>query len=386
MPLRNGYQFFSYGVAMLACALLTSPLMTESANSQTVIYDGSQALNFFSSSFLTDDLAIAQVQQAGADLGVLEVGDAAWLRSSGRRMRTIDPADEIGLASVANGVSAVSGGFFSANPTANNPDPANASDRDARGTGAAYVLNDSNVTTGLQTLNFSLYYNDAVPNLVEDVGNTPAPNTTGGNVAVRVYGIRNSTDANNPWADDDFQLLAGNGSGGAIISSARVRDMDSGGPEPEIDLLAVLDSSSTVNPTLTSSADWQDITLPFQAGTGYDWFIFGFSGAEQDDTNLPADRFGFGNISFVDAPIIDGDYNEDGVVDAADFVVWRDGDSDDPSIAGYNLWVANYGNSLTSSSAASASATATSVPEPGSVLLIALGVTLLAQARNQRKS
>jgi hypothetical protein len=40
----------------------------------------------------------------------------------------------------------------------------------------------------------------------------------------------------------------------------------------------------------------------------------------------------------------DGDYNSDGIVDAADYTVWRDGDSPDDTQAGYELWRANYGS------------------------------------------
>ena len=59
-----------------------------------------------------------------------------------------------------------------------------------------------------------------------------------------------------------------------------------------------------------------------------------------------------------------GDYNNDGTVNAADYTVWRDGDSPDSTINGYNLWKANYGNTGSGSSAA--------VPEPSSVALVLL--------------
>lgn len=67
------------------------------------------------------------------------------------------------------------------------------------------------------------------------------------------------------------------------------------------------------------------------------------------------------------APTLPGDYNADGVVDAADYTVWRDGGSPDSSIEGYNVWVANYG--------ASASASGSAVPEP-----TAMGLVVLASA------
>ncbi|WP_228714456.1 hypothetical protein [Posidoniimonas corsicana] len=86
-----------------------------------------------------------------------------------------------------------------------------------------------------------------------------------------------------------------------------------------------------------------------------------------------------------------GDYNSDGVVDAADYTVFRDNlglnesalngnGTGDPSgnvvAADYNLWRANYGAS-TAPSAASAA------PEPASTLLLAAGVALMGQRRRQ---
>jgi len=59
-----------------------------------------------------------------------------------------------------------------------------------------------------------------------------------------------------------------------------------------------------------------------------------------------------------------GDWNRDGVFDAADYTVWRDGDSPDSTTAGYALWVANFGQL-----AATGSEDTAAVPEPGTLLL-----------------
>jgi hypothetical protein len=69
-------------------------------------------------------------------------------------------------------------------------------------------------------------------------------------------------------------------------------------------------------------------------------------------------------------PGLDGDYNGDGSVDAADYVVWRNGDSPDDTQAGYDLWRANFGNTAGASAAASSAA----VPEPGTLALVALAL------------
>jgi len=59
-----------------------------------------------------------------------------------------------------------------------------------------------------------------------------------------------------------------------------------------------------------------------------------------------------------------GDYNEDGTVDAADYVAWRKLDSG--NTAGYAAFVKNFGISGLGSGGGG-------VPEPGSILLAAIG-------------
>ena len=65
---------------------------------------------------------------------------------------------------------------------------------------------------------------------------------------------------------------------------------------------------------------------------------------------------------------LDGDYNGDGRVDAADYVVWR---KTDGTPAGFNLWRANFGNMLGSGAGAVGSS---QVPEP-SMFVLALILT-----------
>jgi serpin B len=71
------------------------------------------------------------------------------------------------------------------------------------------------------------------------------------------------------------------------------------------------------------------------------------------------------------SPDFDGDFNDDGVVDSADYVAWR---NDDGTQAGYEAWRANFGRSV-GTGALSNSA----VPEPaaGFPILIAAAVILM---------
>jgi len=80
------------------------------------------------------------------------------------------------------------------------------------------------------------------------------------------------------------------------------------------------------------------------------------------------------------APSLQGDYNGNGVVDGADYVVWRNGGSPDSSQAGYNLWRAHFGET---SGSGSALGTSGAVPEPAAGVSLAV-VSLIAIAGRSR--
>jgi hypothetical protein len=69
-----------------------------------------------------------------------------------------------------------------------------------------------------------------------------------------------------------------------------------------------------------------------------------------------------------------GDYNRDGTIDAADYVVWRkyDGTRD-----GYNTWRAHFGQTGASAAAGASSNSNVVVPEPNSLVLLAWTIPYL---------
>ena len=67
------------------------------------------------------------------------------------------------------------------------------------------------------------------------------------------------------------------------------------------------------------------------------------------------------------APGLAGDYNMDGTVDAADYVVWRRSDG---SPSGYNVWRTNFGQGGGAGAFAGSGDGNNAVPEPSSLLLV----------------
>ena len=159
----------------------------------------------------------------------------------------------------------------------------------------------------------------------------------------------------------------------------------------------------------TNLVDWSDIQVLYDApswwGTGDftyprllsadgttnqsvrqdGFFIVGLNPSEGDASPLHMMKVRVDGL----IPVFHGDFNQDGIVDAADYTVWRDNLNGDAAVlngngsggptvtsADYDLWVTNYGNSTGGSQA---------VPEPSSLLLIGSGGVLMATVRKRQR-
>jgi hypothetical protein len=104
---------------------------------------------------------------------------------------------------------------------------------------------------------------------------------------------------------------------------------------------------------------------------------------ENDDSVQGVFRFAAAqDTPFVDA--LAGDFNNDGSIDAADYVVWRKnlGSQDD-----YNLWRTNFGRTSGAGAAANlAGSLSSSVPEPSSIVVLLLGIALSATLSRRKLS
>lgn len=123
------------------------------------------------------------------------------------------------------------------------------------------------------------------------------------------------------------------------------------------------------------------------AGQGIDSIIF-WSG---DATGATIDTAYFTNLQILDTPAppgVAGDYNDDGTVDAADYVLWRklrptggtlaNDDTPGADDGDYDRWVEHFGEGAPGGGGNSP------VPEPASMVLIILGAALVARPRRSR--
>jgi autotransporter-associated beta strand protein len=80
---------------------------------------------------------------------------------------------------------------------------------------------------------------------------------------------------------------------------------------------------------------------------------------------------------FIPPPLV-GDFNDDGRVDAADYIVWR---KTDGTPTGYNDWRTNFGKTSPGVGSGSELGANAAVPEPAAAVLLILGIAAMATRR-----
>ncbi len=220
------------------------------------------------------------------------------------------------------------------------------------------------VRTGIDNLSFSqvLVPTPQLKLLINTVnGSATIVNDSGSSFTIDSYEIKSASNSLDPggWNSLQDQDYEGNGSPGTGNGWEEAGGSDDG---------------QLIESYLLGDSTIVDGVTPISLGSAFD-----ISG--QQDIEFVYHEAGTGSILRVGiveyvSTTIAGDYNNNGSVDAADYTVWRDGNSPDSSINGYNLWVANFGNTSSTSSSES-------VPEPNTLLLC--GMLLLGLAVFQRR-
>jgi hypothetical protein len=211
-------------------------------------------------------------------------------------------------------------------------------------------------------------------------------------------------------------------------TNGQVRVRNQTGAVVSIDYYEIKSASGALNSTTWSSLqDQNQAGFPAGNGTGNGWeeaggssstvlsesYLTGNSGVTNSaNVGLGAAytvggthdiQFRYGALLTV-APAAQGDYNNDGVVNTADYVLWRKGGTlqNDPTpgvqAADYTFWRAHFGNTgggatgtstllrgpvfyVTSFSGLGSGAT---VPEPGGMILCGIGIATLAVGSRRR--
>ncbi len=113
-------------------------------------------------------------------------------------------------------------------------------------------------------------------------------------------------------------------------AGAHQKWQEAGGSSPSAIAEVYLDGNSTLDPTTPS----RSIGAAYSTSVNGEDLVFQY--------RLVSGELRTGFVQYIGTvPTLQGDYNTDGVVDAADYVVWRKTDGANP--AGYNTWRTNFG-------------------------------------------
>jgi hypothetical protein len=182
------------------------------------------------------------------------------------------------------------------------------------------------------------------------------------------FAVRSQADATgqdvsaNGFAADATYLLVGkitgNGAGANTLQAS------------------LFDSSATVGNFTNPSFPWMLTAL---GSVGFNPTITQLGWTSPYVANYSVSNVWIGNAAnFFTPPAAYGDFNENGAVDAADYSRWRDGLGTIYTAADFEVWKSHFGQSF-------GAGAANSVPEPASVMLLAIGsVAISCRTRRNR--
>ena len=174
---------------------------------------------------------------------------------------------------------------------------------------------------------------------------------------------------------------------GLVVHSNATVNFEIGGTDPaDFAQLRAADGVATLNGTLAVSLVDQGSGL-FVPSAGDTFMILSAEDgifSQFTEQQLPAVAGGTGltwqvhynanNVTLEVLSTLVGDYNGNGVVDAADYVVWR---KTDGTPAGYNAWRTHFGQTAATSAAQAA------VPEPDTAGLVLVGLLGMVRRRTR---
>ncbi len=215
------------------------------------------------------------------------------------------------------------------------------------------------------------------PYMMVDVTTLGGPDTPeAGPIWRQMFSIYNGTGIgwydSNPDSDNQHDFSALPGWTDPFLTETIVIDMT--GPDPAV-------SGDDKNFIQLKS---QELVADNNDGTpveGLYWELrFVFQGGDEPastEIQMVIDNVRFcSDLDCTPSTTIPGDYNGDGAVDAADYVVWRKNDTGGQQ--GYDDWRANFG------SPAGLGSSAAAVPEPASIAIALIAMIALGVSRRAR--
>lgn len=203
------------------------------------------------------------------------------------------------------------------------------------------------------------------------------------NASVRIDDLYklSGQDLTNPLSTGS-QIMTVDGNFTAQSGSTLQLDILSPAIRDQLIITGALQAAGTLTVALATGA-----ATP-QLGDSFDILDFASASGTFDTLNLPGLNTGLAwNTSrlYVDGMLSVGlasDFNTDGQVDAADYVLWRTNPTAYGDLAGYNSWRQNYGATAVGNGS---NIGVNAVPEPSCVLLAVLTVATLQLARYRRR-
>ena len=189
------------------------------------------------------------------------------------------------------------------------------------------------------------------------------------------------------WSDDDedWRLMAG------LESNNLVDFRRFGSQHAEADQFASIETVSANSNDLLLYRAYLGRTEVI-GGTDINVFIDDWQSFTGSAIRTWYDGVGYSLVTEID-PILVGDYNDDGMVDSADYVVWRKNlgltttlpnreaaNSGAISMDDYDSWRENFGNTMPGGGAISR----TAVPEPATLFLFAVSACAFGWHRHRK--
>lgn len=183
------------------------------------------------------------------------------------------------------------------------------------------------------------------------------------------------TDTTWTLVDDDFDFITADGSD-AFVPGDVLGSTTGSGNLHRHRLIAVDDSDGNINTTPDPGIYLVSLQMRVDGLEPSDPVFVMSRSFEFDElaVDIAADWIDENYDQLTGNEVFPGDFNGDGLVDAADYTVWRDGFPIDFSQADYEAWAMNYG---------AASTQAITVPEPTTFVSVLTGGLLLIGRRRR---